>query len=538
VREANPTSALSSSNSIASLQDVRDNEIEMPRRPSPREKRIPRRPVPHSQKLNYAPVSAEAFDQATLPPFDEARGTRNFCLAGLLFCWAVSIVCFSLVPWTFQAVTGVYQGIGGGFTADVQGQHTFFIDKYSQELIKLAVNICIAICTDNLGYIHSTSLRWTLHHQGKLVLNSNPRLMSSTRFFSANRWSTNTVSAFCLMLCYASSGQLFLINDSAQATNFALNGLAVAALGFGILVQSIISTMCLVHARGLIPTWSSNPLNSTLVCLHRGLLATPGRCMFSVHEARTATKPIKPSAKQSSMYSSIAVVKHVTRFIWVLALCSLIWVFVALLVSDRDSGMGVLPFYGSTRPILEVSLSAILITVCFQSWLTMGLHGTEIIVNLSRDEEVWRRATTDQGTKTSYGRIGSIQAAAKSWKVVILFILKAVMHWLLGLSLRVRGGVMYMNWQGVASLTGAMLFLAIFATYIAVSSPEGPQPAAYGHIQTLANLIDDWGRAEDKIFWGHKRGDGDSLSQKRPFHAGTSNKPLGTINLDCAYSGR
>jgi hypothetical protein len=201
--------------------------------------------------------------------------------------------------------------------------------------------------------------------------------------------------------------------------------------------------------------------------------------------------------------------------------------------------MGVLPFYGSTRPILEVSLSAILITVCFQSWLTMVLQGTEIIVNLSRDEEVWRRATTDKGTKTSYGRIGSIQAAAKSWKVVTLFILKAVMHWLLGLSLSVRGGVMYMDWRCCLTYcTVAMFFLAVFATCITRSSPEGPQPAAYGHIQTLANLIDDWGRAEDKIFWGCKCGDGNSSSHKTPFHAGTSNKRLDTVLLDCAYSGR
>jgi hypothetical protein len=53
-------------------------------------------------------------------------------------------------------------------------------------------------------------------------------------------------------------------------------------------------------------------------------------------------------------------------------------------------------------------------------------------------------------------------------------------------------------------LSAALLLLAAGNTYIATRQPRGCQPAAYGHLQTLADLIDDWSPV---MWWGHK-GDG------------------------------
>ncbi|KAG2101819.1 uncharacterized protein F5147DRAFT_708153, partial [Suillus discolor] len=48
--------------------------------------------------------------------------------------------------------------------------------------------------------------------------------------------------------------------------------------------------------------------------------------------------------------------------------------------------------------------------------------------------------------------------------------------------------------------------------------------AAYGHLQTLANLIDEWSPV---MWWGHKE---DGI----PYcHAGTSNHPLPDVEMDC-----
>ncbi|KAJ8594486.1 hypothetical protein M405DRAFT_808898, partial [Rhizopogon salebrosus TDB-379] len=46
-----------------------------------------------------------------------------------------------------------------------------------------------------------------------------------------------------------------------------------------------------------------------------------------------------------------------------------------------------------------------------------------------------------------------------------------------------------------------LFIFACFCTVVALSRPRGPQPAAYGHLQTLANLVDEWSPV---MWWGHK----------------------------------
>jgi len=58
-------------------------------------------------------------------------------------------------------------------------------------------------------------------------------------------------------------------------------------------------------------------------------------------------------------------------------------------------------------------------------------------------------------------------------------------------------------------------------TVVATHRPWSSQPATYGHLPTLVNLVDEWC---ETMFWGHK-GNG---------HAGTSYKHLPEV-LDMAY---
>ena len=55
----------------------------------------------------------------------------------------------------------------------------------------------------------------------------------------------------------------------------------------------------------------------------------------------------------------------------------------------------------------------------------------------------------------------------------------------------------------------------------------GPLPATFGHLQTMADLIDDW---DDRMFWGHKE-DG------MPNYAGTSAKRLDMPKRGELYGG-
>src|SRR5258708_39056469 len=47
----------------------------------------------------------------------------------------------------------------------------------------------------------------------------------------------------------------------------------------------------------------------------------------------------------------------------------------------------------------------------------------------------------------------------------------------------------------------ALSIFACFFTLVTLRRPRGPQPAAYGHLQTLANLVDEWSPV---MWWGHK----------------------------------
>ncbi len=67
----------------------------------------------------------------------------------------------------------------------------------------------------------------------------------------------------------------------------------------------------------------------------------------------------------------------------------------------------------------------------------------------------------------------------------------------------------------------ALLVFSACMTYLAIHKPKGPQPAAYGHIQTLANLIDDWNPSM-KMWWGHKSIGDAEKDGERVYHAGES----------------
>ena len=57
---------------------------------------------------------------------------------------------------------------------------------------------------------------------------------------------------------------------------------------------------------------------------------------------------------------------------------------------------------------------AFILILAFQSVLTMGLHCAELLVNLSRDEDIWRETYTAQVYKTRNGLLIML----RSWKIL------------------------------------------------------------------------------------------------------------------------
>lgn len=161
----------------------------------------------------------------------------------------------------------------------------------------------------------------------------------------------------------------------------------------------------------------------------------------------------------------------------------------------------------TTFPIEVQVCIALLFTFAIRAAQTLALHCVELLVNLSRDERTWRRAALPlkatgeiPGTGGAQLRSSALKSAVSSWENAILFVMKALLHWLLGQCLQstiiVYGE--FWSWQfqmcyiRIFVYSIVAILLAIFSTYLALQKPKGPQPAAWGHLRTLANLADNW----------------------------------------------
>ena len=198
------------------------------------------------------------------------------------------------------------------------------------------------------------------------------------------------------------------------------------------------------------------------------------------------------------------------------------------------------------------SFVCLLLVFCIQAYLTFALHCVEVLVNSARDQRVWERAT--KSLKSSSGGVSLESNVVLSFLTsppnMLLLVSKTAAHWLFNGSLL---PLLYLStttvpmvgpgWQDLATqinlfgvptlfLLGLIMVLLASICYVAFKRPSGPQPSTYGHIQTLAELIDEWGKG-DRLFWGDK-----GLAEDgRHRRAGTSGhgKELEEIHHDAEY---
>lgn len=104
-----------------------------------------------------------------------------------------------------------------------------------------------------------------------------------------------------------------------------------------------------------------------------------------------------------------------------------------------------------------------------------------------------------------------------------LLVLKPLIHWIYGLSMKITYGRLIMQAHQVLYLGITWCLLLAFVLFVSLRKPKGPLPAAYGHLQTMADVVDEWSTV---MYWGDK-------GMKRGIrHAGTSSKPLPRVASD------
>lgn len=212
--------------------------------------------------------------------------------------------------------------------------------------------------------------------------------------------------------------------------------------------------------------------------------------------------------------------------------------------ANHDVGNGYFPSIWLPGGTLSNLVLAFIVIAVFQAFATLGLHSAELLVTRSRDEQCLRYAYVCSSSPSSYTqkasksrKYNSIPAALTSWQSLCLYILKPLIHWLFGsglsTTLELPNAFGYMDYHYLFGLAAVVLLLAVFATALSHHRPKGPMPSSWGHIQTLVDLIDDWGSGDvEQLRWGDKGPREDGTRQ-----AGTvaSGGKVGEIISDAFY---
>ncbi|KAL4067253.1 hypothetical protein V8B97DRAFT_943195 [Scleroderma yunnanense] len=127
--------------------------------------------------------------------------------------------------------------------------------------------------------------------------------------------------------------------------------------------------------------------------------------------------------------------------------------------------------------------------------MAVDIH-LELVVNVIRDEKVWRWATKKKGAKVPTNPLISVFGSRLNRSV----------------------------WGPDFNLAAALFIFAFTLMLVECRRQNGPKPAAYGYIQTLANLINEW---LPVMRWGDK-----PVSCQSQFrHAGGSDSPLPLVRM-------
>lgn len=468
-----------------------------------------------------------------LPPFDRALGTQRLCFIGLAFSYLASLGLVVGGAWLFhsaeQKLTPVEVELGyGSDPVLVIGT----IPSAYRELLGFIFNASVTVFTDCLGYIHATSLRWSLYHEGRLHHNSNLRLFTSSRNSIPNSWYMNAFWVILLVISQSCASQVlfgfsWVYDDDDIDNRYNMNSLAIILLGISLFLLSLLSTWSLYPThRTHIISWSPDPLNAALA-------------LRSTSPSNPTTYDLPASLPKRRQPSSITTSGSITAILiclWSLAIsCAIVAITWSASMSTSTLNYTFTYLFrpdNTFRSKLAATAVNLFVLAGLQILYVLALHSTEQLVNLARDEAAWRRVGSDKGAVVGGS---SLLRFATSWEALLLLATKALSHWAFGLTIGLdKTHAVIFGRLPFLILMATAIELALFGTFLAYKRPKGPQPALYGHLKGLGQLVDEWGKGADgRIYWGDK---GEIEGQGGIRLAGTSPHPEGVTQVK--FDGR
>ncbi|KAI5119846.1 hypothetical protein M0805_008412 [Coniferiporia weirii] len=472
---------------------------------------------------------------------------RNATFVGLaisaVFGAGCTIIGISMRSRSLSAGPGEYNG--GNIRLNIS-------PSFMREIFLLLLNLTfVKISLLSCGSVHETALKWKLASEKdeqtdkiRLEFNSNFRfLQSSKNWWSANGLPANVIMALCLTVSYASSSMVLLSVEEGGDHNTVVSFVALIILGIVTLLQVIIALFAILETD--IITWSQSPFDTAhaLVVDHR-LEAEAGKCMYSLYD-RLKVGPMTPHRRQKSIWASHPQFRRFVKYIWLLVGAGYYW-FLIVWAMIQSGTQGAHP--GTSWALIpdgntasmnfgwngEAPTAGLLwglgFLVGFQGGIiTTALTCSQVLAALVRDERLWREAATEKGTDPKPSLLKVTYFI--SWQNFAIQAADPILHWMFGLAVNVdaKAGFKICAVQ-ILYVTVVGMLGVIVITISGRRNPSRMQPATYGHLQTLVNLVDEW---HDTMFWGDKG----VVPGTQIRHAGTSDHQLPEVHLGAEYGG-
>lgn len=549
--------------------------------------------------------------------FDTSTFSRTLSKAGIVICWLAGSVCLGFGIWSVRVRGGLYLDLN---------QHAKEILPLGLNVLITFISETLGyVHTNSLRWALQREGRLTFNSNLRLFTSARTS-KANAWYSNACMLLCIVMTYASTSLIFVGDTLIGQMRNHygtdregysllpGNHTTF-VSGYAVITLAVGILGQCVVATAALRSSVSS-PTWSSNPIDTAAACADAGAISVvPGRCLRSVHDRGHDASPVAPRSQQEPVYRAHNEVRVVFFSVWgAVALC-LLWALV-LIVVIRHFGLVDGMYYGHSWalfPVIPASVDlrraqwdgnsdmsgtmtlailwqvmgefdwqntkypyvsfpsfcwAYTLVCLLQAVMTLSLHCAELLVNVVRDEKTWRRAGNRLGGLKSEPGLSraptnALYALLVSGPALTLFLYKPILHWVFGLAVSAYFSLgLVMHPPQIIYLSFGAVLLASFVSVCAFWKPKGPQPATFGHLQTLVNLIDEWPEVRETMFWGRKDGEAvrsdsnkngvqagisalrddvleeDSSNAKSIAHAGTAATMLGEVRYDEVYMSR
>lgn len=368
--------------------------------------------LPHRQEFDLIISDAKSTAESRTDFYDRSLTSRRYALVGVACSSNFSCSCIiaGIVILAHQRVMGVTvtnMVSNDPFNAIIQ------LDL-QRELLALILNLIVTLCTEPIGFVHDVSLRSALASESRLHFNTNLRLLTAARgWYNSNGALPNCIMAVLLIISYTSSSVILCYNFTSDGSNIT-GSIAIAGLpllGLGIALLQVVITLSGMRAVKIL-TWSSSPFDLTAALIHHTQLTPDAfRCLRCVSDRDVDGGPAKPSETQPSAWHAHPRIQMVVISLWGLVAAYAGWAALIMYIWDKhasirmttDPALPAWSFFPNGNPS---SITYTIPGLNMQGWtlifinlaviqapLTLGLHYSELIANVIRDESQWRCAT-------------------------------------------------------------------------------------------------------------------------------------------------